>query len=184
MESRLATNHREDLCICAALRGAARSTTQLYDLVLRPSGLKATQFIALRAIEEAGELPQWRFARENAVAPETLSRRLAVLRKKGLLSVRTGANHGERIYSLTVQGRQALLRATPYWERAQERLRLTLGEPQAQALLSLCENTVTAAQKAEQLRARNASGPLLIERNLQQAEPVISRAGVAGVSAR
>ena len=62
-------NHQQDLCICAALRGAARSTTQLYDLVVRPSGLKATQFIALRAIEEAGEMPQWRFAREHAVAP-------------------------------------------------------------------------------------------------------------------
>jgi DNA-binding MarR family transcriptional regulator len=143
------------LCACSTLRRAARSATQLYDLVLQPTGLKATQFIALRTIAKAGELPQWRFAREQALAVETLSRRLAVLRKRGLVSVKIGGNHGERIYSLTEQGKQLLARAAPYWERAQQRLAHTLGAPELQLLLRLCDDAVAAAQEAEHLRASN-----------------------------
>jgi DNA-binding MarR family transcriptional regulator len=142
-------------CVCAALRSAARSTTQLYDLVLQPSGLKATQFFALKSIADAGELPQWRFAREHSVAVETLSRRLAALRKRDLVSVRTGGNHGERIYSLTEKGRKALSDALPYWERAQQRLCQTMGKGELNQLLILCENAVQAAHRAEQLRTMN-----------------------------
>jgi DNA-binding MarR family transcriptional regulator len=150
-------NSTDLLCACAALRRAARSTTQLYDLVLQPAGLKATQFIALWTIDREGELEQWRFAREHAVAVETLSRRLAVLRRKGLVSARVGKNHGERIYTLTEKGKEALMQALPYWERAQTRLKQTLGAADFGLLLQLCESAVTAAHEAEHLRAANSA---------------------------
>jgi DNA-binding MarR family transcriptional regulator len=146
-------------CACSALRRAARAASQLYDLVLQPSGLKATQFFALKSIYEAGEIAQWRFSRENAIAVETLSRRFAALRKKGLIAVRVGSNHGERIYSLTEQGEEAFQRALPYWERAQKRLRQTLGDGELRELLRVCDSAVRAAHKAESLRAINASAP-------------------------
>lgn len=110
-------------CACAALRRASRCVTQLYDLVLAPCGLKCTQFVSLRAIDEAGEIAQYQFARRYTVAVETLSRRLGALRRKGLVKVRTGSRHGEQIYSLTEDGKKALEQARPYWERAQERLK-------------------------------------------------------------
>ncbi len=163
------SDNADQFCACAALRSAARAATLLYDLVLQPTGLKATQFIALQAIEQAGELPQWRFARQHAVAVETLSRRFAVLRRRGLVSVRTGSNHGERVYSLTEQGRLTLAQAIPYWERAQERLRTTLGEGEFQALLHICEHTVSATQEAEQLRTKNAAVPLSTPRERPEA---------------
>ena len=144
-------------CVCAALRRAARSATQLYDLVLQPTGLKVTQFIALKSIDKAGELQQWRFAQEHTIAVETLSRRLSVLRRKGLVSVRVGSNHGERIYSLTDEGRRALAEAIPYWERAQRRLASTLGMGEFRRLFQLCDTATAAAQKAEQLRASNGA---------------------------
>lgn len=153
----------EDTCACAALRRAARATSQLYDLELQPSGLKATQFFALKSICEAGEIAQWRFSQQNAIAVETLSRRFAALRKKGLITSRIGGNHGERIYTLTEQGKKALNRATPYWERAQKRLRQTLGDPELLALLRICDSAVEAAQKAERLRAANSALPHEIE---------------------
>lgn len=143
-------------CACASLRMAARAASQFYDLVLQPSGLKATQFFALKSIEEAGEIAQWKFSRENAVAVETLSRRFAALRKKGLVTARVGGNHGERIYSLTESGKEALRRAVPYWERAQKRFRQMLGDSDLRELLRLCETAVEAAQKAERLRAINS----------------------------
>lgn len=143
-------------CACAALRRASRATTQLYDLVLQPSGLKATQFFALRRIYEAGEIPQWKFAREEAVAVETLSRRFAALRRKGLISVKTGAKHGEQVYSLTEAGKQALALAMPYWQRAQERLNRTLPNGRMQELLQICNDIVQAAHTAGELRLYNS----------------------------
>lgn len=143
------------LCACGGLRRASRAVTQLYDLVLMPTGLKTTQFIALRAIEEAGEIAQCDFAREYAVAVETLSRRFASLRRKGLVEVRIGANHCERIYRLTEKGRQCLNDALPYWIRAQERLRNTLGEEFWGLLFKLSDRIYDAAQEAAVLRTKN-----------------------------
>jgi DNA-binding MarR family transcriptional regulator len=145
----------ETSCLCAVLRQAARSAAQLYDLVLEPTGLRATQFYMLKVIAEAGEIPQWKFAREHAVAVETLSRRFATLRRRKLIAVRTGSNHGEQIYSLTKEGMEAFTRAVPYWERAQSRLKRTLGRPQSKLLLQLCERAVEAARDAEELRTIN-----------------------------
>lgn len=149
-------------CACAALRRASRATTQLYDLVLQPSGLKATQFIALQRISEAGEIPQWKFAREEAVAVETLSRRFAALRRRGLISVKTGAKHGEQVYSLTEAGKQALALAMPYWQRAQQRLNRALPNQQMQQLVELCENLVQAARTAGELRVYNSVAAALV----------------------
>lgn len=159
MDDSTRVDRLETDCACAALRMAARAATQFYDLVLQPSGLKATQFFALKSIYEAGEIAQWRFSRENAIAVETLSRRFAALRKRGLIVSRTGGNHGERIYSLTEEGRDAFQRALPYWERAQQRLRQTLGETELLQLLRVCDSAVRAAQKAEMLRAINSAAP-------------------------
>ena len=73
----------------------------------------------------------------------------------GLVSVRTGGNHGERIYTLTKKGRQILKEALPYWERAERRLSQTMGDSELRLLVQLCESTVAAARQAEQLRAVN-----------------------------
>lgn len=140
---------------CAALRAASRALSQFYDLVLAPTRLKATQFVALQAIAEKGEIAQWQFARVHAVAVETLSRRFSGLRSKGYIQVRTGDRHGERIYSLTDKGRDALSQAMPYWERAQERFRKVLGENDWRAMPQLLDRVRTAALSAEQLRTEN-----------------------------
>lgn len=150
-------NECDNACACSALRRAARATSQFYDLVLQPSGLKATQFFALKSIYEAGEIAQWKFSRDNAIAVETLSRRFASLRNKGLLVSRVGSNHGERIYSLTDKGKEVFQRALPYWERAQQRLRQSLGDAEVFELLRMCERAVEAAQRAERLRATNSA---------------------------
>ena len=140
---------------CAALRAASRAVTQLYDLVLAPADLKATQFVALHAIDEAGEIAQCQFARDHAVAVETLSRRFSGLRRKGYLQVRRGDRHGERIYSLTDEGRQALRNALPYWERAEDRFRRALGSEDWNTMLLLLDRIRVAAVRAEELRTNN-----------------------------
>src|SRR6266849_4292835 len=42
-------------CVCSTLRMVSRAVTQLYDDILRPSGLRVTQFSMLAAIARLGE---------------------------------------------------------------------------------------------------------------------------------
>ena len=141
-------------CACAALREASRAVTQLYDLVLTPCNLKATEFISLKIIHDRGEMAQCDFAREHAIAVETLSRRLGALRRKHLISSRIGSGR-ERIYRLTEKGEQVFYQALPYWRRAQARLRQSIGDSDWNALLSVSGRTVAAARVAEQIRRSN-----------------------------
>lgn len=141
--------------VCAALRAANRAVSQLYDLVLAPTGLRATQFTLLLAIYESGEIAQWQFARDHTVAVETLSRRFSGLRRKGYVQLRKGNHHGERIYSLTEKGQQAVAEALPYWVRAQERLQRALGENDLGGMLQMLDRIRLAAFTAEQLRTQN-----------------------------
>jgi len=142
-------------CACAEFRRANRAVTHLYDLVLAPVGIKATQFMALKSICEAGEIAQCNYAREYGVSTDTLSRRLGSLRRKGLVEMRRGGHHSERLYRITDSGRELLIEAMPYWERAQYRLRTKLGEKHWQVLFQVCESASRAAKEAEQFRARN-----------------------------
>ncbi len=139
----------------SALRTASRAITQFYDLVLAPTGIKATQFMILQAIRSAGEIAQCDFAREFGIAVPTLSRRFGGLRRKEYIQIRRGERHGERIYSLTPKGEQTFNLALPYWERAQRRLRTALGEDDWCAMLQLAARVRHAALHAEELRAPN-----------------------------
>lgn len=142
-------------CICGTLRRASRAVTNLYDLVLAPSGLRLTQFLVLKSLHERGKIAQCDFARDQDIAVETLSRRFGALRRKGLVEMRLGERHGERIYSLTAEGQQAFLGALPYWERAQERLRNVLDSSDTRTLLDICERVRLAAHSAASARAKN-----------------------------
>ena len=148
-------NLSQDSCACTAVRRASRAITQLYDLVLSPSGLRATQFIILLAIGQEGEIAQCRLAEDYAVSIETLSRRLGSLRRKGLVHLRDGSLHHQHVYSLTERGRAELDRAIPHWNRAQVRLKATLGEADLKLLFSLCDRLVAGAREAQQLRMPN-----------------------------
>lgn len=143
---------------CAALRRASRAMTHLYDLVLSPTGVKSTQFIILRAIREAGELPQWRFADEYGISDDTLSRRLAILRKLGWVEHRIGSKPaGERLYRLTSLGQRKHEEALPYWTRAEERLRHVIGDDGFEQLLSIAEKAAANAMAAESAKHSNVA---------------------------
>ncbi len=142
-------------CVCAAARRAARAITQLYDLVLAPTGIKATQFIVLREIGDAGEIAQWQLAEGYAVATETLSRRLGIGRKKGMLQVRRGTKRGEQVYSLTPYGRECLENARPHWEGAQQRIAQALGNGDLEGIVACLDRLTAAAQIAEEIRLPN-----------------------------
>src|SRR5271170_4229399 len=82
-------------CACANLRRASRAVTQFYDAVLRPSGLRVTQFTLLQALSEAPEISQRQLAELIGIDSTTLTRTLAPLRRKGWLRFQAGTDRRE-----------------------------------------------------------------------------------------
>ena len=142
------------LSACASLRRANRAVCHLYDLVLAPTGLKATQYIILETIDMMGEIAHCDLARHFAASEETFSRRLASARKSGWVCMKLGERH-RRIYCLTERGRKLLELARPYWERAEDRLRRELGEDDWSILSDYAARVTTAAIRAEYAPTRN-----------------------------
>lgn len=142
------------VCACASLRRANRAVSHLYDLVLAPTKLKATQYIFLHAIAQAGEIAHCDLARYFTASEETFSRRLASARAAGWVRMKLG-QRSRRVYSLTEEGRRVLELATPYWERAQERMRRELGELEWAMLSDFAERVTQSAIRAERAPLRN-----------------------------
>ena len=114
-------------CACASLRRAARAVTRAYEASLRESGLRATQFTLLQALERTGTSPQTALGEMLALDSTTLSRTLRPLARAGWIRSGAGADRREVRWSLTPAGRRRLARARPAWQRAQARLRARLG---------------------------------------------------------
>src|SRR5271155_151845 len=115
-------------CACANLRRADRVVTRYYDAVLRPSGLHATQFTLLQALNLASGISQKQMAELLEIDSTTLTRTLAPLRRKGWLRSETGADRRELRLSLTAAGKREYRHALPYWRSAQKGLQQALGK--------------------------------------------------------
>jgi DNA-binding MarR family transcriptional regulator len=75
----------------------------------------------------------------------TLTRNLTILEKKGLILIEPGSDRRERQVSITEQGQDALIAATPLWETAQAHIEKGLGENRIGSLLKdLSEITALA----------------------------------------
>jgi DNA-binding MarR family transcriptional regulator len=122
MPARAALAEVADGCACRELRRAARAVTQLYDETLRPSGLRVTQFTLLVAVAVSEPVPITRLADALSLDRTTLARDLKPLAQRGLLEVATGQDRRMRVVRLTRQGREAIGRAHPLWQRAQAQI--------------------------------------------------------------
>jgi len=109
-------------CACRNLRRTARAVTQLYDKTLRPSGLRITQFTLLVAVALSEPVPITRLADALDLDRTTLARDLKPLTEQGLVQIAAGEDRRMRVVRLTSQGRQAIGRAYPLWQRAQARI--------------------------------------------------------------
>ena len=113
-------------CACANLRRTARVVTQLYEAELQGTGLRATQFTLLQALELMGAASQGALGGLLALDATTLSRTLPPLERAGWIHATAGRDRREVRWSLTPAGRRRFAGALPAWERAQERLRAGL----------------------------------------------------------
>src|SRR5713226_7347399 len=115
-------------CACANLRRADRVVTQFYDAVLRPSGMRITQFTLLQALHHAPGISQKQLAALLEIDSTTLTRTLAPLRRQGWLHAEAGADRRALLLSLTAAGKREYTRVLPWWRTAQKGLRRALGQ--------------------------------------------------------
>jgi len=121
--------------------------TQFYDAALRPSGLHATQFTLLQAIESAGGLRQADLAGLLAMDSTTLSRTLKLLEREFLIQGSPGKDRRERLFRLTPRGRKLLARARARWGKAQQRLQGAVGRSGWSRLLEALDRATLAARR-------------------------------------
>ena len=134
-------------CACFKVRKAARAITKLYEEVLRPSGLRATQFSLLMATRVMGPVTMLNLAQVTVMDRTTLTRNLQILEKRGLITIKPGEDRREREVNLTDEGMEVLTKAIPLWEEAQERIRKGMGEERLQNLLDDLSEMISLARK-------------------------------------
>ena len=114
-------------CVCSTLRMVSRAVTQLYDDILRPSGLRVTQFSILGAIARLGEANLRQLEHMLAIDQTTLTRSLKLLERNRAIDRVPHSDGRIKAMTLTPKGRKALEAARPLWNRAQDRVLRELG---------------------------------------------------------
>jgi DNA-binding MarR family transcriptional regulator len=114
-------------CVCLHTRMAARAVTRAYDAALAPLGLEATQFTLLAAIAANPSHSVTAMADRLALERTSLSRNLALLQRKGLISAEQGKGRSVP-YCVTPQGETLLTAAMPLWREVQSGLESGIGE--------------------------------------------------------
>ena len=124
-------------CNNASLRKAARRLGILYDAVLEPSGLKATQVSLLTEIYDLGDPTMAELARSLLMDLSALRHSLGPLIRDGLVRVRPDKTDGRvKRVVLTPAGLKKFKQAMQLWQQAQGRLEQALGSARAERLRS------------------------------------------------
>jgi DNA-binding MarR family transcriptional regulator len=136
-------------CLCGTLRRSSRAITRLYEDTLRPLGLRSSQLTILQVLWRVGEMSQGSVGEILAMDSTTLTRTLAIMRRRGWIAERRGNDRRERLLRLAKRGESLLYRALPLWEKAQARVRRQLGDESWNNVLQLANqlaNVVTTQE--------------------------------------
>ena len=134
-------------CNCYALRQATRRVTQLYDHLLAPLGLRATQYSLLIEVERRGPVSLIPLADAMVMDRATLGHNIRPLEADGYLALSVGRDRRSREVSLTKSGRKILAKAKPLWQRAQAIFEAEIGLKKAAGLRAVL-NRVAASKFA------------------------------------
>ena len=123
-------------CLDYNLRKAARIAAQHYEEVMKPCGLRNTQFTLMVATCLMDKPLITDLARVLAMDRTTVSRNVKPLQRDGLLNIVPGEDKRSRHIVVTDAGRQRLLQAIPLWQKAHQSLQQKVGLENAQQLLT------------------------------------------------
>jgi DNA-binding MarR family transcriptional regulator len=146
--------HRESVlpafdCACATVRRAARLVTQLYDEELRPH-IEVPQFALLSALERHPDCTQSALARGAGFDKTTISRNLALMRRKGWIEDVQSDDPRDHPVRITAAGRELLRTAKPGWSRAQKRLSAAMAPDEWAKMWVALDRLTNAAVKARE----------------------------------
>jgi DNA-binding MarR family transcriptional regulator len=131
-------------CNCYALRKATRRVTQLYDRLLAPLGLRATQFTLLMEVERRGPISLIPLADAMVMDRATLGHNIRPLEAVGYLALSVGRDRRSREVSLTKSGRKILAEAKPLWQRAQAIFESEIGLEEAAGLRTVLKRVAAS----------------------------------------
>jgi len=124
-------------CHCMALRRAARRISEMYDAMLAPTGLRATQFAIFAALRATDGLSVKELADKLDLDRTTTGKNLRPLERDGLVAVRvSGADRRSRAIALTAAGRSRFGAALPLWTQAQAQFEARNGQRKTRKLRS------------------------------------------------
>ena len=109
-------------CTAFNLRKATRAVSQFYEDMLRPVGIRGTQYSLLVVLKLKGKVLITELAEQTVMDRTTLTRNLKVMEKQGLVDVSPGEDRRTRVISITEQGSAILLKAYPLWLQAQTQI--------------------------------------------------------------
>jgi DNA-binding MarR family transcriptional regulator len=146
-------------CACATVRRLGRLATRFYDVEMRPAGMETGQFTLLATIRHVPGISQIYIARRLGMDTTSLTRTLDVLLKRGWVEKARGSDRRNRVFTITGAGEAQLLRARPYWQRAQERFASIVGADGIKGLVEAVEAAALAlnAEVADLSRARRSA---------------------------
>ena len=134
-------------CVGFNLRKATRAVSQFYDNLLRPLGIKGTQYSLLVVLQMAKEATVTQLAERIVMDRTTLTRNLEVMEKQGLILVSPGDDRRIRMVTITEHGLSVLHRAYPIWLEAQTKIEQTMKNQSIDQLLKGLNELVAIAHK-------------------------------------
>ena len=135
----------EKSCLCHRTRMAARAVTRLYDDILRPAGVRATQLAVLVAVGTQDVVSISALAKLMGMDRSTLARNVAPLEREGLIRIGNEGWRRSRTIEITQNGRSRLREALPFWEKAQQTMRQRLGSRRWPVIMADLDDLIGAA---------------------------------------
>ena len=148
-------------CVCSTLRMVTRAVTQLYDDVLRPSGLRVTQFSILATLAHLGEANLKQLEERLAVDQTTLTRSLTLLERDGVIERVPHPDGRIKALRPTAKGRRVLDVAWPLWAQAQDTVLREVGTKawaDAKRRLAHLHNVAVESRDQRRVQPSRASG--------------------------
>lgn len=134
-----------DVCASANLRTVSGSLTQLYNQLLKPTGLKITQYYMLGNIYATPDISISKLGEIMLLDQTTVTRNLNILNDSGYVQIKRAKQDSRiKVVTLTDVGYEKLNNATPIWMHVQEQIEGSIGKTEYMDLLE----KLTSLQKA------------------------------------
>jgi|ERR1700733_3921212 DNA-binding MarR family transcriptional regulator len=115
-------------CVCAILRRAARSLTNVYDKALAPSGLRVTQLNMLNVLYRNSVASVTQVSELLGLDQTTATRNLIVLEDSGFIERVVHHDPRVKLLKLTDKGKKKLQTGVLYWQGIQKQIKSSLSE--------------------------------------------------------